>query len=432
MDPSNIEIHSDEVQEIIGTPPRKILRIGMTVVFLIILLLVTGSIFFKYPDIIRARVTLKGENPSADILARAEGKITHLFVQDKESVTRNKIIAIVENTCNFKDLIRLKKELDSIESSVIDFEDFVTSYDPNDALQLGELQVHYSKFYREIRTYKDFLQLNYHTKKIRSLRKQKAAYGKYLKSLKDQYQLSEADLELNERQYQRDSVLFKKEFMSETDFEKSKSQVILKKNNLADSRNSISNTEIKLTELEQLIIETEIEMIDQKRQYVLAITESLDNLKAGIKSWEQTYLLKSPIEGTVTFTNYHNENQNVSIGEIIFSVVPNKSAELIAYAEVPLSGSGKVKKGQKVNIKFDDFPDTQFGMVKGKVRSMSLVQTNDFYTVKIELPDSLTTNYKKTLPFKQNMKGNAEILTDDLPLIARIINPIKSLFYERF
>ena len=44
----------------------------------------------------------------------------------------------------------------------------------------------------------------------------------------------------------------------------------------------------------------------------------------------------------------------------------------------------------------------------------------------------LNTNYKKTLHFKQNMTGTADIITEELPLAARIINPIKSLFYERF
>ena len=97
-----------------------------------------------------------------------------------------------------------------------------------------------------------------------------------------------------------------------------------------------------------------------------------------------------------------------------------------------MSGSGKIKAGHAVNIKFDDFPDTQFGMVRGTVESISLVQSDEFYIVRVNLPDSLHTNYKKTLPFKQNMTGSAEILTDELPLAARIINPIKSLFYEKF
>ena len=143
------------------------------------------------------------------------------------------------------------------------------------------------------------------------------------------------------------------------------------------------------------------------------------------------FLVGLVIADTLPFL-FHTINQNVTIGETIFTIVPHKTSRLVGYAEVPLSGSGKIKTGHKVNIKFDDFPDTQFGMVRGIVESISLVQSDEFYTVKISLPDSLETNYKKTLPFKQNMKGNAEIMTDELPLIARIVDPIKSLFYEKF
>ncbi len=143
-------------------------------------------------------------------------------------------------------------------------------------------------------------------------------------------------------------------------------------------------------------------------------------------------MLKSPIDGIVTFINFQNKNQNVSIGETVFTIVPEQSSKLVGYAEVPLSGSGKVKEGQNVNIKFDDFPHTQFGMVKAKIENISLVQSNEFYIVTLSFPDSLNTNYKKTLHFKQNMTGTADIITEELPLAARIINPIKSLFYERF
>ena len=431
-DIDNIEIRSEEVQEIIGTPPARIVRTGITVIFTIIFLIIIGSFFFKYPDIIDARITVLGKNPSAEINARANGKITHLFVTDKQKVTENEAIAIVENTCIYGDLLSLKKELDSIDRFIINFEGLLSNYDTDNKFQLGELQTHYSQLSREINKYKDFIKIDYHNKKIIAYKKQIRGFRNYLLNLRRQLNLSKNDLNLSERQNKRDSVLFHKEFMSETDFEKSKSTVILKKSSLENARNSISNTEIRIAELEQNLLETELQKLDQRREFEITISETIENLKAQIKIWEQTYLLKSPIDGTVTFTNFRNKNQNVTIGETVFTIVPDKTSELVGYAEIPLSGSGKVKKGQNVNIKFDDFPDTQFGMVRGKVESISLVQSNEFYMVKVNFPDSLRTNYKKTLPFKQNMKGRAEILTDDLPLIARLVNPIKSLFYEKF
>ncbi len=45
----------------------------------------------------------------------------------------------------------------------------------------------------------------------------------------------------------------------------------------------------------------------------------------------------------------------------------------------------------------------------------------------VSFPNGLTTNYGNNLPFSQNMKGKAEIITQDLRLIERIIFPVKSI-----
>ncbi len=427
-----IEIRSEEVQEIIGTPPAKIVRIGITILFILITVLLIGSFFFKYPDIITARISVKGDNPPAEIQARATGKIIKLNVKDKDKVSKNQVLAIIENTCNYSDLIKLKKELKTIEEHSLTLSSFVLSYRFSENYQVGELQKAYSGLIGQIKEYKDYTEFDYHDKKNIAYKKQIVALTKYLMNLKSQINLSKTDLNLSEKQLQRDSGLYKKEFLSLADFEKSKSNVISKKNTYESLKSSFSNVEIRITETEQNILETEIQKVTQKRDYESRITETIANLNAQIKLWEQTYLLTSPVKGIVNFIRYQNKNENVTSGETVFTIVPEHISKLIGYAEVPLSGSGKVKIGQNVNIKFDDYPDTQFGMVRAKIKDVSLVQSNKFYLATLSFPDSLRTNYKISLNFKQNMQGNADIITEDLPLIARIINPIKSLFYEKF
>ena len=54
-----------------------------------------------------------------------------------------------------------------------------------------------------------------------------------------------------------------------------------------------------------------------------------------------------------------------------------------------------------------------------------------YYTAEIELSNDLITNYKKQLPFNQEMQGNAEIVTRDRRLIERLVEPLVSIFRER-
>jgi HlyD family secretion protein len=44
------------------------------------------------------------------------------------------------------------------------------------------------------------------------------------------------------------------------------------------------------------------------------------------------------------------------------------------------------------------------------------------------MPDMLISNYGKQLKFSQEMTGTAEIITDDVRLLERFLNPIKSVW----
>lgn len=427
-----IEIRSEEVQEIIGTPPAKIIRIGIGIIFGIIAVLLFGSFFFKYPDIITARVTLKGNNSPAEIRSRTDGKITRLFVKDKQKVKTGQTIAIIENACNYFDLLKLKNDLKKFTENTSAIDSFVLYQTISKDYRLGEIQNIYSGFVRQQKEYRDFIELDFHDKKVIAYQKQINALKRYSSILKNQITLLKKDLTLSEKQLKRDSELYKKEFLSLAEFEKSKSKVIQKRNNYENGRSTLSNIEIRITDTEQNILETQLDKVNQKRIFESKISETVANINAQIKLWEKKYLLISPVDGIVNFTNYLSEYQNVISGENVFVIIPEHTSKLIGYAEIPLSGSGKVKIGQNVNIKFDDYPDTQFGMVRAKIKDVSLVQSNAFYLATLSFPDSLKTNYKISLHFRQNMQGNADIITEDLPLAARIINPIKRLFYEKF
>lgn len=104
-----------------------------------------------------------------------------------------------------------------------------------------------------------------------------------------------------------------------------------------------------------------------------------------------------------------------------------KTSRTIGKLELPIRGSGKVKVGQSVNIKVDNYPYLEYGMLYGKIESISLVATDNNYSVEVSLPKGLVSNYGKKLEFSQEMKRSAEIITEDLRLIERFLSPIRAL-----
>ena len=143
------------------------------------------------------------------------------------------------------------------------------------------------------------------------------------------------------------------------------------------------------------------------------------------------YVLSTPIDGKVTFVKYWSKNQNVQSGSEVFSVVPMSESKIVGKIKLPFKGAGKVKEHQQVNIKLDNYPYLEYGLVIGKISSVSLMPSENFYSVEVEFPNGLTTNYHKKLVFGQDMQGTAEIITEDIRLIERFIQPLKYILEKQ-
>jgi len=179
------------------------------------------------------------------------------------------------------------------------------------------------------------------------------------------------------------------------------------------------------------VVDAEMEFADQKKKAQNTLIEAMNILKSRLAYWEQTFVIRTPIIGRVSFTNFWSKNQQVKKDEIVFTVIPEEQSLIIGRISLPVKGAGKVAAGQKVNIRFENFPYMEYGFIRGSVKSISLIPNNENYIVEVDLPQDMLTNYNIQLKFSQEMKGSAEIITEDLRLIQRFINPVKSLLKHR-
>lgn len=428
--PIEIELRSDEFQEIVQQSPRWMIRSGISLIFGIIILLLAGSYFFRYPDVITADIVVLSENPPAYLAARTTARIDSMLVSDQQMVSDNQIIAILENTARFEDAMKLKDMLVSLEPFMLSF-DTLIAVQPGVDLRLGDIQPDYSSFVRLYNDYFAFLRLKLHPKKIKALKQQIAMNRIYYDRLWAQKQDMEADLRIASSQYKRDSLLLRKGVLSDLDLEKTKATLIQKKYNLNGSRTKLAETQSAIIKLEQEVVDAEMEFADQKKKAQNSMIEAMNILKSRFAYWEQTFIIKSSIVGKVSFNNFWSKNQQVKKDEIVFSVIPEKQSQIIGRISLPVRGAGKVNAGQRVNVRFENFPYMEYGFVKGTVKNISLIPTNEYYLVEVEMPQDMKTNYDIPLKFSQEMKGSAEIITEDLRLIQRFFNPVKSLLKHR-
>ncbi len=424
---NNIINRSDEVQEIIGKSPSWLMRSGQTALLIFLLLLLLGSWLFHYPDIISARGVVLSENPPAHIVARTTARIEHLLVEDSDSVQRGGVIAILENTARFEDVLQLKEDLAGIDRFLMSFDTIYYSV-LTPEYRLGDLQADYASFLRLYNNYMSFIRLAFYAHKINSLQEQVKMQRILYDRLWGQRRILESEFEISHEQFKRDSLLFKREVLSLVDFKNSESAMLQKKFSFNGIRTNLAETQKEIIQLQQEVVAAQKENEDQRHKLQTELIESFNVLKSRLDNWSKAFVLETPIDGKVTFTNFWSKNQQVKTDEVVFTVVPFQESKIIGRVTLPLRGAGKVKPGQRVNIRFDNFPYMEYGVVRGTVKSISLVPSNDSYIAEIALPQNLETNYHIPLVFSQEMKGDVEIVTEDLRLIQRFFNPLKSLF----
>ncbi|WP_167613186.1 HlyD family secretion protein [Maribellus sediminis] len=429
-DKQNIEIRSGEVQEILGGVPSRLVRYGVLVFAAIFALIIIFSFVFHYPDILRSKIVVTTENPPATLVARATGKIDQLFVSDKEKVEAGQIIALIENPANYMDVLQLETLINKLQPN-FDTLNFTPVVHLSRALQLGPVQEYYSQFLTKFQELKEFSERNYYLLREESYKEQLKNARMLYDRMWEQRNAVDKEYKIKQRNFERQQKLVAGEVIATTELEKAESEMLSKKSQLDGLRSDLSQKLIDISQLDQKIIENEKEYHDLKIQYESALLEAFNNLKSASSDWFLTYLLRSPIDGTVSFNKFYAENQNIEQGDRAFTIVPDDMGAVIGKVELPVRGSGKVNEGLNVNVKFDNYPYMEFGMVRGIVKNVSLVPEDNFYMVEVNFPDGLTTNYGDQLQMQNQLTGQAEIITEDLRLIQRFFNPLKALWKER-
>lgn len=295
---NSIELHSPEIQELLGVPPRWIIRNGIAILLMVVLVLVSGSFIFRYPELVYGRITLLSENLPVQVAANSNGQIQALFAEENQQVQAGEIIGVIKSSVNFEDALRLMAKLDSF-ANYNDAHKAVTEIFSAENYSLGEYQ----------------------------------------------------------------------------------------------------------------------------------------SLSSKLKEWEHAFVLKAPVSGQIVFGEHRTVNQYVRSGDIVFTVVPDETGKISGRILAPAIGLGKIEPGQQVNIKVDNYPFMEYGILSGSVLSISKIpvvsEQGTFYPVNVDLPDKLVTNYNRELSYSLQMQGNAEIIIQNRRVIELLIEPLSSMFKGR-
>lgn len=115
----NLELRSENVQDILTQPPHWMIRWGNTVIFVILLMVLLMSYVIKYPEFIPAPIVVTSKNPPEKLEARTNSKIEKILVKDHQSVNKNQVMMVLQSAADYKDILALKDIVDSMSSSQV-------------------------------------------------------------------------------------------------------------------------------------------------------------------------------------------------------------------------------------------------------------------------------------------------------------------------
>lgn len=418
---------SEEVQAIIDRMPTN----GATWVALITGILI-GVVFLlgfiiKYPDTVDGQISITARYAPVRLVANSTGKM-HLLITDKSQVAEGDIIGYIESGVNYKDVHKIDSLLSVYNVC------FLSQLSVPSSLTLGEIASSFSAFMIAHLQYLRFVESDIYRIRSVGLQRQIEIDEKIIQNMEKEDVLKKKILYISQVRTKKDSTLAVKKAISEEEYMRQCSEFLSQKDSYEAFRNEMFARQAQIyknkQELEQLHLE-EQENKDKLYADLLARKNELTNV---IRVWKEKYVQYAPVSGELEFLGFWRENGFVQNGQELFSIIPSKN-KMIGEVLIPSYGVGKIKIGQTANVKIENYPYDEYGLIKGEVQSISRLshkmQTADgksanAYRVIITFPDGARTNFGKELLLDFESTGNVEIITKPKRLIERLFDNLKA------
>lgn len=417
---------SEEVQSIIERMPTQWTKwVALCVGILMGVILLLGFLI-QYPDTVDGQISVTAVTAPVRLVANSNGRIT-LLQPNNILLQKGDVIAYIESGANYQDILFV----DSLLSHLPALGDR-TCVLP-DSLLLGEVSSAYNAFMLAYLQHKRLFSSDIYSTMRENLQNQIQVDRLVIDNLNSEWVSKSKILKDSEIRLKKDSILLDQEVISEHNYQQQRaSHHSLKESSLNLQNNSLmkqSEVSRNMFEIERIVLE---ETENREKAYSEMITQKNALINA-INLWKERYLQYSPIDGELEYLGFWRNNYSVQTGQELFTIIPDKN-NIVGEVMIPSHGAGKVEEGQIVNVKINNYPYDEYGLLKGTVKIISRITNKletpngatDAYLVIITFPNGTTTNFGKFLPLNFESKGTAEIITKRRRLIERLFDNLRS------
>lgn len=409
------DYRSQEVNDIISERPGFWGTWALPIFLVILLLIVAGTWFIRYPDTIMATATLTATNGPREIIPRLEGRLTKLFVNNGDAVTQGEQIGWIQSTADHATVLKLSTLLDSALDWMNENKtEAVSSLFTHNLNNLGELQPAYQQFITAWQQFNDYLVNGFYYKKKNTLEQDIAFLKQNHEALGQQLTLTQKSLTLSAQDYKANQTLFDKKVLSAKDYRAAQNTYIDKQQSIPQLNQAISSNENQQVDKQGDIDQLEHTISQQKEIF----EQALHTLKSQVSGWINQYIITAPVSGKVVFLMPLQKNQFLQANQVLGYVNPSNS-QYYARVNFTQENFGKLDTGQIVQLRINAYPYEEFGYIQGKLDYISSVSTDSGFLGNVILPDGLTTVYGRKIQFRNGLQAQAVIITKQMRLMQR-------------
>lgn len=406
-----------ELTEILGQPPSWLTRWGISMYFILFLSVIVACALIPYPNTVAARLRIVAINVPKPLIAKVDGRVTKVLINDRGTVRRNQVLMYMESTASHEEVSLLEKEISKMDDiSPVQLYEKLSKIEIPQLSNLGDLQKSYQVFMHIYVHTKHYISKYYGGRKM-AIQKDIDNLKMLNKNLKSQlttqgenFLLSTEDLQMNQR-------LFDERVISASELRAMRSRFLSNRQSLTQTEGQLYNNIIIENQKRLELIELEKDLIEKLNEF----KQTSNSLKSDIFVWKSNYIITAPFEGRVVLIPNVQNNSFVRRGQECLILIPDTKPNYYGEMYVRQPNFGTVHIPQRVILKFDSYPYYQYGIVEGRVHDIMELPRDSSFFVKVSLPSGLRTKQGFSIQPKNGLTANAEIVTEERSLLSQML-----------
>lgn len=275
-----------------------------------------------------------------------------------------------------------------------------------------------------------------HLAQQQRLNEQRIQAQQTLSALNAIVELSQSQLLLSTKQWEKGKTLFEQGHISRADFEKQTLERLNAEQQLTLVKKDLSNEQANITALNHELATLPQQQANEMANIENTYSDLTHQIVSHKSSAEET--VYAPHSGVISGLQVRT-GYTVDSSRPLLTLLP-EDADIQARIAVPVSSAGFIQEGQALHIRYDAFPYQKFGVQSGEIVkiSPSLILPGELKDVPISISEptylvtaSLSANeilaYGNRISLKAGMTFSADVDLSQRSLLEWLMEPLYSI-----